>query len=125
VFFRERFLTYYSLHKSVVTVVPDLSGASTNAPMADLKSRCDDARPLGLVRCDADELLVIYDSKSFSHCRLLAVTVSSQLLDVILQNTVSPAVRQVISVGKPRQLSLRIVAAMSFYSLRNSLKFEM
>ncbi|KIM84853.1 hypothetical protein PILCRDRAFT_817654 [Piloderma croceum F 1598] len=51
-----------NLHKSVVTVVPDLSSASTNPPTADLKSRCDAARPLGLVRCDADELLVVYDT---------------------------------------------------------------
>lgn len=30
--------------------------------MANLKTRCDNASPLGLVRCDAEELLVIYDS---------------------------------------------------------------
>jgi len=51
-----------NFQKSVVTVVPDLSNASHIAAMADLKSRCDAARPLGLVRCDADELLVIYDT---------------------------------------------------------------
>lgn len=47
-----------------VTVVPDFSNASTNQPMANLKSRADTAKPFGLIRSDANELLVIYDSKS-------------------------------------------------------------
>ncbi|KAF7964575.1 hypothetical protein HWV62_5482, partial [Athelia sp. TMB] len=51
-----------NVQKSVVTIVPDMSNAANNPPMADLKARCDNARPLGLVRCDADELLVIYDT---------------------------------------------------------------
>jgi hypothetical protein len=33
--------------------------------MADLKARCEAARPLGILRCHATELLVVYDSKSF------------------------------------------------------------
>jgi hypothetical protein len=35
--------------------------------MANLKSRCDRAKPIGLVRCDAKELLVIYDGKNGSY----------------------------------------------------------
>lgn len=31
--------------------------------MADLKVRCEAAKPLGLVRHDDTELMVIYDSK--------------------------------------------------------------
>ncbi|KAJ3714271.1 hypothetical protein C8R42DRAFT_255481 [Lentinula raphanica] len=44
------------------TVVPDFSGASNNQPMANLKSRVDSAKPLGLIRSDASELLVIYET---------------------------------------------------------------
>lgn len=110
----------------MVTVVPDFSSVGTNEPMTDLKARCDDARPLGLARCDADELLVIYDSKLFY---LVMPTifhdgVAAQLLDVTLQSTACPAVHQVTSVGKRRQLSVLIGAATSSYSLQNSWKFE-
>jgi hypothetical protein len=52
-----------SLTKSIVTVVPDFSSANVNVAVAQLKSRCESAKALGLVRCDASELLVIYDSK--------------------------------------------------------------
>ncbi|KAJ3783008.1 hypothetical protein GGU11DRAFT_848965 [Lentinula aff. detonsa] len=51
-----------NIANSRVTVVPDFSGASTNQPMANLKSRVDSAKPLGLIRSDASELLVIYDT---------------------------------------------------------------
>lgn len=34
--------------------------------MADLKAHCENARPLGLIRYDASELMVIYDSEPFS-----------------------------------------------------------
>ncbi|KAJ3767629.1 hypothetical protein FB446DRAFT_707669, partial [Lentinula raphanica] len=44
------------------TVVPDFSSASNNQPMANLKSRVDSAKPLGLIRSDASELLVIYET---------------------------------------------------------------
>ncbi|KIK63091.1 hypothetical protein GYMLUDRAFT_163599 [Collybiopsis luxurians FD-317 M1] len=48
--------------KCRVTVVPDFTDANNNQPMANLKSRVDSARPLGLIRSDASELLVIYDT---------------------------------------------------------------
>jgi hypothetical protein len=34
--------------------------------MAQLRSRCETAKPLGLVRCDNSELLVVYDGQSLS-----------------------------------------------------------
>lgn len=49
----------------MVTVVPDFSGAACNTDMADLKTRCEDAKPLGLIRAESGEILVVYDSKSF------------------------------------------------------------
>ncbi|KAH7930131.1 hypothetical protein BV22DRAFT_1028615 [Leucogyrophana mollusca] len=48
--------------KSVVAVVPDFGQATSSTKMADLKARCEASKPLGLVRCDASELLVIYDN---------------------------------------------------------------
>ncbi|KAJ4494966.1 hypothetical protein C8J55DRAFT_109545 [Lentinula edodes] len=45
-----------------VTVVPDFSGASTNQPLANLKSRVDGLKPLGLIRSNSSELLVIYET---------------------------------------------------------------
>ena len=54
------------MQKSVVTVVPDWREASNNQLMSDLKSKCESSKPLGLVRCDSDDLLVIYDSKTGS-----------------------------------------------------------
>lgn len=51
------------MDNAIVTVVPDFSGAgSNNAPLNDLKGKCDAARALGLVRCEGSELLVVYDS---------------------------------------------------------------
>ena len=46
------------------TMIPDFSDAdiNNNLPMMTLKSRCAQSKPLGIVRCDnSDELLVIYD----------------------------------------------------------------
>lgn len=51
-----------NLARSAVTVVPNLSDATNNAAMATLKSRLEGAKPLGLVRCDSNELLVVYNS---------------------------------------------------------------
>jgi hypothetical protein len=49
----------------MVSVVPDFSGATCNTDMADLKTRCEDTKPLGLIRAESGEILVVYDSKSF------------------------------------------------------------
>ncbi|KAH7911069.1 hypothetical protein BJ138DRAFT_1113504 [Hygrophoropsis aurantiaca] len=54
-------------NKSVVAVVPDFGDATSNGKMTDLKARCEAAKPLGLIRCDATELLVVYDSKWSRH----------------------------------------------------------
>ncbi|KAK0223358.1 hypothetical protein IW262DRAFT_820050 [Armillaria fumosa] len=51
-----------NLARSTVTVVPNLSDTANSPAMATLKSRLEDAKPLGLVRCDSSELLVVYDT---------------------------------------------------------------
>ncbi|KIJ14322.1 hypothetical protein PAXINDRAFT_163479 [Paxillus involutus ATCC 200175] len=48
--------------KSAVVLVPDFAGASSSSNTADLKIRCETAKPLGLIRRDATELMVIYDT---------------------------------------------------------------
>ncbi|KAF9267744.1 hypothetical protein L218DRAFT_970604 [Marasmius fiardii PR-910] len=53
------------LSKSRIAVVPDFSDAPDNPPMANLKERLSDAKALGLVRSNKDELLAIYDSMGF------------------------------------------------------------
>jgi len=60
----------YSLTNSRITVVPDFSGSSSNVPMGNLKNRLENASPLGLVRSNAEELLVVYDSGHLlsEHC---------------------------------------------------------
>ncbi|KAL0580975.1 hypothetical protein V5O48_001067 [Marasmius crinis-equi] len=55
----------FSLSKSLVSVVPDLSGASDNPPLQNLKDRLSDSKALGLVKSNQDELLVIYDTIGF------------------------------------------------------------
>ncbi|KAF9445469.1 hypothetical protein P691DRAFT_734916, partial [Macrolepiota fuliginosa MF-IS2] len=47
--------------RSEVMVIPDLRDAVHNLSMSILKERISGAKPLGLVRVDASELLVIYD----------------------------------------------------------------
>ncbi|EPT05556.1 hypothetical protein FOMPIDRAFT_1138735 [Fomitopsis schrenkii] len=42
-------------------ILPKFMGSDGSSPMYALKSRCQDAKPLGLVRCLNDEILVIYD----------------------------------------------------------------
>ncbi|KDQ59244.1 hypothetical protein JAAARDRAFT_192767 [Jaapia argillacea MUCL 33604] len=44
-----------------VATVPDWSQSNNSTPMSNLKQRCDNAKSLGLVRCDTSELLVVYD----------------------------------------------------------------
>lgn len=53
-----------SLARSAVAVIPDLQDAMSSLPMSILKDRIHDAKPLGLVRVDSNELLVIYDRTS-------------------------------------------------------------
>ncbi|KAI6155677.1 hypothetical protein BKA82DRAFT_991323 [Pisolithus tinctorius] len=48
--------------RTIISIVPDFSGAPSNSTTDDLKARCEAARPLGLVPCDASELMVIYDT---------------------------------------------------------------
>lgn len=48
--------------KQVVSVVPDFSGAACNTDMGDLKTRCEEAKPLGLIRAESGEILVVYDT---------------------------------------------------------------
>lgn len=51
-----------SVAKSSAALVPDWETTHANPPMASLKTRISTARPLGIVRCDTkDELLMIYD----------------------------------------------------------------
>ncbi|KAJ8072495.1 hypothetical protein PM082_016054 [Marasmius tenuissimus] len=54
-----------NLSSNRISVVPNLSGASDNPPMENLKSRLSDAKALGLVRSNKDELLAVYDSIGF------------------------------------------------------------
>ncbi|KAG7089591.1 hypothetical protein E1B28_011258 [Marasmius oreades] len=53
------------LSKSRIAIVPDFSEVSDNPPMAKLKERLSDAKALGLVRSNKDELLAIYDTIGF------------------------------------------------------------
>ncbi|KAG0706814.1 hypothetical protein DFH29DRAFT_900165 [Suillus ampliporus] len=50
--------------QQTVAVAPDFSGATSNTEMASLKTRCEQAKPLGLVRTESEsgEILVIYDT---------------------------------------------------------------
>ncbi|KAJ7756435.1 hypothetical protein DFH07DRAFT_820553 [Mycena maculata] len=50
------------LTRSAITFVPDFTDDSRNANMAALKKRLEGSKPLGLLRCSASELLVVYDS---------------------------------------------------------------
>lgn len=52
-----------SLAQSTVTIVPNLDDARTNLPMSLLKERLAGAKPLGLIRLDSSELLLIYDGE--------------------------------------------------------------
>ncbi|KAI0078800.1 hypothetical protein K474DRAFT_1706193 [Panus rudis PR-1116 ss-1] len=42
-------------------VVPDFSAADSNPPMHLLKTRCSNAKPLGMIKCGDNELLVVFD----------------------------------------------------------------
>ncbi|TCD69356.1 hypothetical protein EIP91_007912 [Steccherinum ochraceum] len=44
------------------TVVPNFNSADGNPPMQTLQRRCAGAKPLGLVRCDDSQLIVIYNN---------------------------------------------------------------
>lgn len=45
-------------------MLPKFVGVENSSPMYALRSRCQDAKPLGLVRCLNDEILVVYDGAS-------------------------------------------------------------
>jgi len=47
----------------MVSVVPDFSGAASTTDMAQLKTLCEEAKPLGLIRTESGEIMVIYDGK--------------------------------------------------------------
>jgi RHO1 GDP-GTP exchange protein 1/2 len=52
-----------SLSAEKLTIVPDFTGAGSNIAMSSLKTRCEAAKPLGLVRAGQDELLVVYEGE--------------------------------------------------------------
>jgi len=47
----------------MVSVVPDFSGAASTTDMAQLKTLCEEAKPLGLICTESGEIMVIYDGK--------------------------------------------------------------
>ncbi|KAF9468071.1 hypothetical protein BDZ94DRAFT_1209777 [Collybia nuda] len=51
-----------NLSNSAVTIVPNLEDATSSLAMSTLKSRLEDAKPLGLARVTPSELLVVYDA---------------------------------------------------------------
>ena len=55
---------FYSQVKSTAVIIPDMASASSDPAVALLKSRIDAAKPLGLVRADSGEILIVYDSVS-------------------------------------------------------------
>lgn len=57
----------FSLNSASVLVVPDFGNASSDPRVAGLKTRCDDAKPLGLVRVDREENMVVYEGTRASH----------------------------------------------------------
>ncbi|KAJ7773279.1 hypothetical protein B0H16DRAFT_1511726 [Mycena metata] len=54
-----------NLTRSAITFVPDFSDSASNATsasMTGLKKRLEGSKPLGLLRCSATELLVVYET---------------------------------------------------------------
>jgi len=53
-----------NLTRSAITFVPDFTDVSnaTSSAMSALKKRLEGSKPLGLLRCSATELLVVFDS---------------------------------------------------------------
>ena len=49
-----------SLSSAAILFVPDFSDAPEDTKIAALKARSDSTRPLGTVRSDRDEILVVY-----------------------------------------------------------------
>ncbi|OAX43158.1 hypothetical protein K503DRAFT_732249 [Rhizopogon vinicolor AM-OR11-026] len=47
--------------RQMVSVVPNF-GTASSTEMAELKTRCEEAKPLGLIRTESGEILVIYDT---------------------------------------------------------------
>lgn len=55
----------HSFAQSAVVVVPNLQDSGNNSAMSSLKTLIENARPLGFVRVDMNELLVVYDGIFF------------------------------------------------------------
>lgn len=68
--------------ESAVAVVPDLKDASSNEPMALLKARLDGKKPLGFVRVDQNDLLVIYDGEFLFLSSIFEIYLSSVLSEI-------------------------------------------
>ena len=67
----------FSLAGQAPVPIPDFSQDDYDdlydSPMAALKAKCDSAKPIGMVRCGKEELLVIYDGNYLLHVILRAV----------------------------------------------------
>jgi hypothetical protein len=119
-------LIQLSIEKSAVSIVPDFSQATTDAAIANLKNRINGTRPLGMVRSDTSELLVIYDGKcaiDVLGCNNSLIQDQTQSLAAISQSMVPPTAKQVISAGKQGQRRMLTMAHISFSSLRSSSRF--
>jgi hypothetical protein len=63
-----------SMEVSSPRVVPDFSDSNggASASLRSLKEKCEDAKSLGVVKCDDFEMLIVYDGQNLS-ARLFTV----------------------------------------------------
>jgi hypothetical protein len=107
-------------------VVPDFSdssgGASTTL-LRSLKEKCEEAKSLGVVRCDDAEMLIVYDGQTFS-TRLFRCLTLFQKLVATSTSTASPPTRLGTFHGSVKPRHMCIVDPTCYFSLLDSSRYE-
>jgi hypothetical protein len=104
--------------------IPDFSAlveGQHNPPLASLKEKTDDARPLGIVRSGAEELIVIYDGESVQNVCNCSET-GGQSLAATLPNMPCRLVNVGMSAGRHELQVTQSVENIFFCSVPGSLK---
>ena len=102
-------------------VVPDFSDSpgGANTSLRLLKEKCEAAKPLGVVKCEDGQMLIVYDGQTLFSSPLRCLTVI-QNLAAISTSTASPLVWLGTFRGSVKPRHMRIVDPTCYFSLLDS-----
>ena len=106
-------------------VMPDFSGSisGANGSLRPLKERCEEAKSLGVVRCDDGEMLIVYDGQPLFTRFFCSLTLFQKLV-ATSTSTASPLIWLGTFRGSVKPRHMRIVEPTCYFSPLDSSRCE-